>query len=301
MWFRNLQIYQLPDLFELSAEELHEALQPQIFSPCSGLDTHRIGWTTPLGKFSDQLVHATNGRLMLCMRREDRLLPASVIREAVEEKAEIIETQESRKVGRKERSQIKEEVTVDLLPRAFTRSQLNYAYIDINNSWIIVDATSATKAEEILGLLRESLGSLRIKPLAVNQSPMSCMTDWVVNSAPADIEISDQCELKEPVEKGGVIRIRGVLLASDEVQQHMSSGKQVSKLAFAWQERLSCVLSEDLSIKRLKFLDLVLDELADTDADDAAARFDADFALMSLELSRFIPALCKLLGGVNLD
>ena len=301
MWFRNLQIYQLPEPFTPSAEELHEALLEKIFHPCSGLDTHRIGWSSPLGKVSDQLVHATNGRLMLCMRREDRLLPASVIREAVEEKAEAIEIQETRKVGRKEKSQIKEEVTVDLLPRAFTRSQLSYAYIDVKNNWIIVDANSANKAEEVLGLLRESLGSLRIKPLAVNQSPMSAMTDWVMNSAPADVEISDECELKEPVEKGGVIRIRGVLLASDEVQQHMKSGKQVSKLAFEWQQRLSCVLSDDLSVKRLKFLDLVLDELADTDADDAGARFDADFALMSLELARFIPALGQLLGGVNTD
>ena len=110
-----------------------------------------------------------------------------------------------------------------------------------------------------------------------------------------------ECELTEPVEKGGVIRIRGVLLASDEVQRHMKSGKQVSKLSFEWQQRLSCVLSEDLSIKRLKFMDLVLDELADTDADDAAARFDADFALMSLELSGFTPALGQLLRGIKTD
>ena len=301
MWFRNLQIYRLSEPFTMKSVDLHDALQEKTFSPCSGLDTHRIGWTTPLGKFSDQLVHETNGRLMVCMRREDRLLPASVVREAVEEKAEAIEVAEARKVGRKEKSQIKEEVTVDLLPRAFTRSQLFFAYIDVQNDWVIVDAATANKAEEILGLLRESLGSLRVKPLQVNQAPTSCMTDWIVNDAPIDFEVSDECELKEPVEKGGVIRIRGVDLASDEVQQHVKSGKQVSKLAFEWQQRLSCVLSEDLSVKRLKFLDLVLDELSDTDADDANARFDADFSLMSLELSRFIPALCKELGGVNPD
>ena len=301
MWFRNLQIYQLMEAFTSSAEELHAALLEKTFSPCNGLDTHRIGWTSPLGKHGDQLVHATNGCLMLCMRREDRLLPASVVREVVEEKAEEIEAREGRPVSRKEKNRIREEVIVDLLPRAFTRSQRSYAYIDPQNNRVIVDCTSASKAEEILTLLRESLGSLKVRPLAVNHAPSAVMTGWVKNSAPSELLIGQECELKEPVEKGGVIRMRGVDLSSDEVQQHLSSGKIVVKLAIEWQQRISCVLGDDLSIKRLRFMDLVMEEAADTQADDAVMQFDADFALMSLELARFIPALCEYLGGVNKD
>ncbi|MBC8508764.1 MAG: recombination-associated protein RdgC, partial [Chloroflexi bacterium] len=83
MWFRNLQIYRLTETFTPTADELHEALSDKAFKPCAGLDTHRIGWTTPLSKHGDLLVHATNGCFMLCMRREERILPATVIREAV--------------------------------------------------------------------------------------------------------------------------------------------------------------------------------------------------------------------------
>lgn len=301
MWFRNLQIYQLTEAFTLTAEALHDALLNKAFKPCNGLDTHRGGWATPLGKHGDQLVHAANGRFMLCMRREDRLLPAAVVREAVEEKAEEIETREGRAVGRKEKSRLKEEVFVDLLPRAFTRSQRTYAYIDPKNNWVIVDSASASKAEEILTLLRDSLGSLKVRLLAVNHAPSDRMTSWVKSGAPADLLIADECELKEPVENGGMIRIRGVDLSSDEVQLHLSARKLVSKLAIEWQERIACVLGEDLSIKRLKFMDIVMEEAADTAADDAVMRFDADFALMTLELSRFIPALCDYLGGVHKD
>lgn len=299
MWFRNLQIYRLTETFTPTADELHEALSDKAFKPCAGLDTHRIGWTTPLGKHGDLLVHATNGCFMLCMRREERILPATVIREAVEEKADEIEAKEGRSVSRKEKNRIKEEVIVDLLPRAFTRSQRSFAYIDPKNNWVIVDCTSASKAEEMLVLLRESLGSLKVKPLAVNNAPTAIMTDWVRNTAPTDMEVMDECELKEPVENGGVIRIRGVDLGSEEVQQHLSKGMLVSRLAFEWQQRVACILVEDLSVKRLKFLDLVMDEAADSAADDAVMRFDADFALMSLELSRFIPALCEYLGGIE--
>jgi recombination associated protein RdgC len=298
MWFRNLQIYQLTETINLSAEELHQALLEQQFNPCRGLDTHRSGWTTPLGKHGDQLVHATNSKFMLCMRREDRILPAAVIREAVQQKVDDIEASEPRQVGRKEKNDLREEVTVDLLPRAFTRSTHSYAYIDPANDWVILDCNSSTKAEEVLTLIRESLGSFKVRPLTVNTAPSAVMTEWVKDSAPADLVITDECELREPVEKGGVIRIRGVDLGSQEVLQHLNAGKQVSRLALEWQDRISCVLADDLSIKRLKFTDLVMDLAADS-AEDDAMRFDADFAIMASELSNFIPALCHHLGGID--
>lgn len=301
MWFRNLHIYTLGESFKLSADELHKALSDHLFNPCRGLDTFRIGWATPLGRYSDQLVHATHGKFMLCMRREDRLLPAAVIRQAVEEKVDIIETRDNRNVGRKEKNDIKEEVIVDLLPRAFTRSTYSYAYIDPDNSFAILDCASANKAEELLGLIRESLGSFKVRPLSVKQAPSAVMTEWVLNTPPTDLLVTDECELKEPVEKGGVIRIRGLDLGSQEILQHLKSAKQVSKLSIEWQERIACVVVDDLSIKRLKFMQLVMQEAADTEAEDFVTRFDADFALMSMELARFIPALCDYFGGIDKD
>jgi len=301
MWFRNLQIYQLSAAFESQPQDLHEALCEQVFAPCRGLDTHRVGWVPPLGKHAEQLVHASNGRFMLCMRREDRILPAAVIREAVEDKVEAIAIEQNRRVGRKERGEIKDEIIVDLLPRAFTKSVLIYAYIDPQNNWIIIDSASANRAEDLLSLLRESLGSLTLRPLSVQQAPVDAMTHWVLQQPPADLMVSDECELRETGDKGGVIRMRGVDLGSQEVQQHLKSGRYVARLALEWQARIGLVLCDDLSIKRLRFLDLVMQEAADTETDDEAMRFDADFALMSMELARFIPGLCQHLGGVQTD
>ncbi len=301
MWFRNLQLYRLTERFDLDAEALHQALLGKAFKPCGGLDTHSIGWTPPLGRHSELLVHAANGRLMICQRREDRLLPAAVIREALAEKVEQIEAQEARPVGRKEKTRLKDEIVVDLLPRAFTRSSHLYAYIDPMAGWVVVDSATPKKAEEMLSLLRETLGSLKIKPLAVSNSPALIMTRWLESSLPQPFVASDECELKEPVENGGVIRGGKVDLASDEVHSHLEAGKQVTKLGVEWNERIGCLLCDDLSIKRLRFLDLVMEEAAEVDADDAAARFDADFSLMSMELHRFIPALIDAFGGVDED
>ena len=297
MWFRNLQLYRLQAPFELTPEQLHEELAAKAFKPCAGLDTHRIGWAPPLGRHGEQLVHATNGRLMVCLRREERILPAAVVNEAVAEKVEAIEETEARQVGRKEKSRLKEETVVDLLPRAFTRSSHLFAYIDPADGWIVVDNSSANRAEELLSLLRETLGSLKVKPLGVAQAPAQVMTAWLVDGAPAQVEITDECELKEPVEDGAIIRCKRVDLGGDEVKVHLDAGKQVTRLAVEWNERVACVLSDDLVVRRLRFMDLVLEEAAETEADDAIARFDADFALMAMELGRFLPWVVEVFGG----
>jgi len=301
VWFRNLQLYRLIEPLEHTPETLHEALASHAFKPCGGLDTHSIGWVPPAGREATQLVHASNGRIMLCLRREDRILPAAVVREHVDEKAEAIVQAEARPVGRKERQRIKDEVLTDLLPRAFTRSSHLYAYIDPQDAWVVVDSATAKKAEELLSALRETLGSLRVRPLAVNNSPAMALTRWLEKAPPVGFELGDECELKEPVDKGGVMRGRRIDLASAEVRSHLDAGMQAAKLAVEWQERIGCLLCDDLGIRRLRFLDLVMQEAAEVDTEDALARFDADFALMGLELARFIPAVVEAFGGIEED
>lgn len=301
MWFRNLQLYRLIETFDLTPEQLHERLGERAFKPCAGLDSHSIGWVPPAGREAQSLVHAANGRTMICLRREERILPGAVIREQVEEKAGAIAAAEGRPVGRKEKQRIKDEVIVDLLPRAFTRSSHLFAYIDAAAGWIVVDSSTARRAEELLSLLRETLGSLRVKPLGVSTAPASVLTRWLEQHPATDFELGDECELKEPVEQGGIMRGRRLDLSSNEVRSHLDAGMQVVKLAVTWQERIGAVLCDDLGVRRLRFLDLVLEAAAEVDADDALARFDADFALMGMELARFIPALVDAYGGLDED
>ncbi len=301
MWFRNLSLYRLGGELESDPVRLNEQLQAQGFLPCGGLDTYREGWTPPLGKHGEQLVHTTNGRLMLCLRHEERILPAAVVREALDEKVERIETAEARPVGRKERARLRDELVTDLLPRAFTRSQLTFGYIDPAAGWVVIDTATTKRAEAFLNLLRESLGSLKVRPLTVNHSPPLSMTRWLEGGLPQQFIPGDECELREPVENGAVIRVRRLDLAGEDVHTHLDAGMQVTRLAVEWTERVRCVIGDDLTIRRLRFTDLVLDDAADIAADDNAACFDADFALMSGELSQFIPALIQAFGGIEED
>lgn len=300
MWFKNLALYRLTEAFTLSSDELEQKLQQMAFRACGSHEEFTLGFTSPLGKTYEQLVHSTNGFLMLCVKKEERVLPSNVVNEMTLAKIAETEEQQGRKLTKKERTSIKDELIFELLPRAFTFSTKTYAYIDPKGGWIIVDSASAKKAEDLLSLLRKCLGSLPAVPLNTVNKPISVMTGWLENSdlLPHDINIEDECELHAPEDEGGIIRCKRHDLDTDEIQNHLDAGKQVTKLAVNWADRIAFVLDENLAIKRLKFLDLVQDQVADVETNSEAERFDADFSIMSLELSRFIPRLLEVFGGI---
>ncbi len=301
MWFRNLQIYRLTKPFDMPPEALHDALLDRVSRPCGALEHAALGWTPPVGGGGDApLVHAANGYLMLCARREERILPSVVVKEAVDEWVEKVRTEEGRDPGRRERREKRDDIEQELLPKAFTRSSRLYAYIDPRKHWMVVDASSAKRAEESITLLRETLGSLPVQPLKVRHAPADLFTRWVhgdMESAP--FALGDECELRSPQEGGAIVRCRHQELASEEIRTHLDAGKQVVKLAVEWNERITCMLDEDLSVKRLRFPDLMLEEAAESGAEDEAARFDAEFALMTLELDRFLASLVETFGGIE--
>jgi recombination associated protein RdgC len=300
MWFKNLQLYQLQQPFKLTPEQLHSMLEPQAARECGSMEPSTYGWERPLGRQGTLLTHAVNGHIMLCARSEERILPAAVIRERLAHKVDEIEEAESRKVRRREKEELKDILIQQLLPQAFTKSSLTYAYIDIQGGWLIVDASSSKRAEELIDLLRDSLGSFKVKPVIPAHSPATVMTSWLAGSGPEDgFVVADECELRDPLDEGGIIRCRRQDLMGDEIAPHLKAGKQVVRLALEWAERITFVLCEDLSIKRLGFMDMIQEEAAEVAAEDDSARFDADFAIMSLELGRFIPALLSQFGGVE--
>ncbi|MGF2736012.1 recombination-associated protein RdgC [Marinobacter sp. DUT-1] len=299
MWFRNARVFRFTKPFDISPEELEEKLQADAFKPCGPQETSRQGWVAPLGKHGEQLVHSANGYHLISLRKEEKILPGPVVKEAVEERAEAIEIEQGRKVRRKEKDEIKEQVMLEMLPQAFSKNRRCYAYLAPQDGVLVVDAGSAKQAEDLASTLRKSLGSLPVRPPAVEQSPAFTFTGWLNETIdlPASIALGSECELKDPSEDGGVVRCKGLDLKADEIRNHLEAGMQVTKLAVTWDDNVSFVLDEELGIRRLKFGETLQEQLDDVDADDAVAKFDAAFSLMTLELSRMIPGLLEALGG----
>ncbi|MFT4615091.1 MAG: recombination associated protein RdgC [Bacteroidia bacterium] len=298
MWFKNVRAYRLTSPFSLSPEQLADQLAQRLFTPCAKSQALSLGWVSPLGEESEQLAHGAGGRLLVCLKREEKLLPATVVREQLDEKVAVIEAEQGRKVYRKERLNLKDEIVQDCLPRAFTLSTLIYAYIDVKANWIFVDAASAARAEELLNVLRECIGSFPVLLPQVNTAPAAAMTGWLLHrTLPDDFELAQDCEMREPGEEGGVVRCSGVDLLSEEVETHLHAGRQVVRLGLAWDERVSLLLAEDLCLRRLKFAEELMKENEDIPEADQAARLDADFALMADAITSLQDRVMALFGG----
>ena len=298
MWFKNIRAYRLTSPFTLTPEQLAGQLAQRAFAPCAKSQALALGWVPPLGGEDGELVHAAAGRMLVKLKREEKLLPSTVVRELLDEKVAEIETGQARKVYRKERLNLKDEIIQDCLPRAFTRSASVYAYVDTRANWVFVDAASATRAEELLNLLRECIGTFPVLLPQVNSAPVAVMTGWLLHrNLPQDFELGQECELREPGEEGGVVRCRGVDLLSEEVETHLHAGKQVARLSLGWDERLQLVLAEDLCLRRLKFADELMKENEDIAEGDEAARMDADFALMADAIGTLQERILTLFGG----
>ena len=299
MWFKNLQLYRLGQPFDLTPEAFEERLRADEFKGCNSMDMLTYGWAPPLGRHGQQLVHAANGYIMVCLRKEEKIIPAGVVKQLLDDKVATIEAAEAREVYRREKMRMKEEIIVDLLPRALTRISNLFAYIDVRNDLIIVDSSSAAKAETLIGQLRNTLGRFPATPVKIKQSLTALMTRWLNGeSLPRDFVLGGDCELKHPDPEGGVINCKHQDLEAGEIRNHIKNGKYAVKLALQWRERLSLMLHEDMSIKRLRFEDVIKE--TESDADDPVSQFDLDYSLMVLELAEFFPQLLDALGGEDL-
>jgi recombination associated protein RdgC len=298
MWFRNLQLYRLGRPFEMTPEELDARLQAHAFQGCRRMDMLATGWAPPLGRHGRQLVHAANGYIMICARKEEKIIPAGVVRQLLEDKIVEVEAAEGREIYRREKLRMKEEIIVDLLPRALTRISNQFAYIDVRQNTIVIDSASPARSEALISQLRTTLGRLPATPVKTRQSLSGLMTRWLGGeSPPGDFALGGECELRHPQPDGGVVSCKHQDLGASEVRNHVKQGKYAVRLALLWKERLSCVLHDDLSIKRLRFEDIVREAESETGADDPVSRFDLDFSIMVLELAAFLPSLIAALGG----
>lgn len=299
MWFRNLLAYRLTQPLPFDAEALEAALATKPARPCASQELTTYGFVAPFGKGADApLVHVSQNFMLVAARKEERILPGSVVRDALKEKVDEIETEQMRKVYKKERDQLKDEIVQTLLPRAFLRRSTTYAAIAPDLGLVLVDSASPKRAEDLLSTLREAIGSLPLRPVTVKIAPSATLTDWVKSQkAVTDFFVLDECELRDTHEDGGTVRCKRQDLTSEEIQLHLSSGKQVTQLALGWQDKLSFILDDKMVVKRLRFEDLLQDQAAQDGGDDALGQQDASFTLMMLTFADFLPALFTALGG----
>ena len=295
MYFKNLQPYRLSTEWPITAEGLHEQLATKPFHPCGSQDFESRGWVEPCQDGS--LVHESGLDWLVCMQTETKILPPAVVQQEADKRAKEIEEQQGFRLGRKQMKELREQITQELLPRAFTRSRKTYAWINVAAGWLVIDAASQSRAEDVLELLRHSLDTFPLALLRTERSPTSAMADWLAGEAPDGFTLDQDFALQSVAEDRARATYKGHDLESAHVTEHLKAGRLPIKLAMTYDDCLSFVLTERGELKRLDFLAVIRDQAKADEHEDAEALFNAEFALMAGELLRLIPALVDAMGG----
>ncbi|WP_445767481.1 recombination-associated protein RdgC [Rheinheimera sp.] len=297
MWFKNARVYRLSAPLSTDLAVWETALAEFKFSPLTAQELVRSGFSFPLHQSIKQYCHALDALLFFAVKRQEKILPAAVINEEMQPRLDALEQEKGRPLSRKEKQALKEELQLSLLPRAFSRSSLTQGYYDAKNQWLVINTSSASKAEDILALLRKALGSLPALPWLDNHKLNTNLQLWLQNKAlPQGFELGNDAELKAPDEEGAKVKFSNHLLSADDVQSHLQD-KLVTSISLQRNDSLSLLITDDGALKRLKFHDLLTGQNDELGWEDLPARLDADLLLMAQALNQTLLSISQQLAA----
>lgn len=293
---KSIIIYRVTSDLDLSS--FAEKLSTLKFQPCAPQDMSRTGWVSPLGDEYEDLLHEGNGLVLLNAKNETKILPPATIKEIVSERVIKLETEQLRRLKKTEIASLKDVVLAELLPKALSKYSRTAVWIDTRSRLLVVDTSSARKAEEVLALLRKTIGSVPVIPFTLEHPIELTLTKWVRSGElPPGFALADEATLKAVLEDGGVVTSKKQDLVCDEIASHIEAGKLVTKLTIAWQEQITFCIDDSFILSRIHFDEVLLEENDDIDHDDFAQRFDADFILFTGVIMEIIDLLIQELGG----
>lgn len=291
MFFRNLTFLRFP-MASVGLFPLEEGLAACRLKPIGALEMASRGFVSPFGRGDDALVAGLERLHWVTIGGVDRLLPPAVVNEMLAKRLDEIEEKEGRIPSGRTRKRIKGDILTELIPQAFQVPFRVDAYLDLTRGVLAVDASSSRKAHGVVSELRRALGSFPALPLNAEVAPRAVLTGWLGGDPlPEGLSLGDECELKDAMDGGAVVKVQNEDLGGEEVRKHLEAGKQCTRLALNLDNHLAFVLGEDLVIRKLRFLDGAIDALENTEREDLRAELDARFALMTGEVGRLFDVL----------
>ena len=302
--FKNALVYRIEHWAPPTLTEMEERLSGARFIECGASQPESAGWVAPRGDKHAALAESVGGQVVFKLCTETKAVPGDVVKTQVEAQLDAIEKETGRRPKGKRVREVKEAVVHTLLPRAFPKRADTLVWLDPAAQLVWVGAGSTKKADAVVTRLIELLGGgLKLSLLQTALSPASAMAMWLAEKeAPAGFSIDRECELKQPDSEKASVRYARHTLDIDEVGEHIKQGKLPTQLAMTWAGRVSFVLTEALTLKKIQLLDVVL-EGAQPGKDGKDGKddggFDADVAISTGELRLLMPELIAALGGLH--
>lgn len=294
--FKNIVVYRIgPEWTPPPLDHLEAELQRLGFQPCEPTQERSAGWVSPRGADHGAMVESVAGQWIMKLAVERKAVPSGAVRTELDARCKAIEAAQGRKPGRKEKSEMKDEIVLSFLPRAFSKRTSHVLWLDLEQRSLVIAAGSLKSAEpvvkEIVDLMADLGHVLPLSPLSTSMAPATAMAEWLTTKQPPEgFSIDRDLELKHTGEDKSVVKYARHNLELDEIGQHIQEGKLPAQLALTWNDKVSFVLTEQLAIRKIDIRGV-------EDAPKGEDGFDADAAIATAELSGLLPQLLASLGG----
>ena len=294
MLFKQIQLFHFTDPSCYVLENLIEKLEQLQFKPCLPSTSLSIGWVPPIEEDDMPLAQAVNGNIMICLQIEEKILPATVVNQALQDKIKEIAAQEQgRKVYQKEKLNLKDEIIMTLLPSAFSKLTRIYAYIDTKNQWLVLSTCNNKKTEQFISNFKKSV-SEKISIIALRKIS-SILTDWLKHkNYPTSFAIEKTYVLQDPKQQSRIIRCQQQDAFADGIQTLLKEGCEVIQLALQWQDQMHFVLTNNLFIQSIRFGDDIIEGAKEMEAETKLQHFSADFFIMTQTFAMLLNELIHL-------
>ena len=293
MWFNNALIYQ----YELDeSTDLADLLSEDAMKPCPPHARFIYGW---LPAIAGEFVHEAAGAALICMGKEERLLPRGVINRILAERIQALEAQRGYAIKRAEKGQMAEDLEFELLPKSFCLQKRTFALLDTVSKRLIINASSVNQASQLTSLLRKSVPGLKIEPLP-NMGNLSILfAEWITNPAslPANFQLASDCLLFSLDDDKKRFSCKGYELPAEEILTLLSQGLAAAEISIIWNERIQFTLTHELTFKRLKCMDYLVDDFNEVRQLDE--EYEQQDAALTLLAGEFRSMLNDLLAGLT--
>lgn len=287
-WYNNLFAYKLNTKI---TKESFTTIEDFRMPVCGADDKEVKGWNEIFE--SDGLINELSPQVyQLKLRIDKKNIPASTVKNKVNERIKKLKEQGVEKINKKE---LKEQVEAELTRVAFVVSKEIYGYIDNKNQLLVINSNSSKDIDLFVDLLRNSVKELDIDMIEIEFDITEVLTEWLQNKeAKEPFVLGDNCVLTDSI-GGSKASLSQQDLKTEEIEILINSGKKVSEVNLTWEERVSFSLNNKFQIKKIKPLsvigELIKEELGE-DEDEQTAH-TASMLIMVSDFAQLLKDLCE--------
>lgn len=289
MIFKHLNLYRLSN--EVDIIQLSKALDSNPFEPCLPVQDRSAGFGKVFGL--NKRIFSSDDTHLFCLTIQEKNVPASAVK-AEYQKLVQIQDQNGKKLSRDEKAILKEQIRSGMLPRAFSKNNEIWAYIDNKNKILAINTTSRKNADGLANTVKILLGNISVHPLLPQHDVSSRMTFWLSeNQSPKPFSSGLKCII---FDGDGSIHYKKRSLEDNNLRDYLQDDLKVIEMEFNYKDRVTFSLVEDFMIKDFIIHDAVLASM-DSSKTKPLDKLSAEISLMSREVGQMSSDLLSALGG----